>query len=393
LNGLRVVMIADFAPNPDSGAAGTELAIAAELERQGHSVRTIWEDRLPHRIRHWNLHHLLEQPGALRDAAREALAESPCDVLHVNQPAGWLAARDLSRRPGRPLFVHRSHGFEPRIGAVLDRWRAVYREDERPWPRRAATRALGALVARNYRGIVRHADAHVVSCGECADDLIGRGVARERIHVSPQVPVEAYFAAAEPWSERRARRLLFVGQHVFMKAPMVLAAALEHLLARHPDLEATWVCEASAHERVRSRIRPEVAGRVRLLGWMNREALRQIFDEHGIFLFPSFTEGFGKVFLEAMARGLCVVATDQSGPRDVIRDGGDGLVVPVGDVDGIVAAVERLRREPGLAAAISGAARRTAERYTWRRVVSELADFYRARIAAEAVARKGGGSP
>lgn len=387
---LRTVMLMDADPNPDTGAAGKGIAIARELERQGHRVRTIWGDRLSHRIAHWNLHHLLEQPRAYRSAVRGALTSGAFDVLHVNQPAGWLAARENRRLRRRSLFVHRSHGFEPRIAAVLDRWRMVYPEDLRPPIRKAATRGLQRLLDRNYRGIVRWADSHVVSCTECAEDLVERGVDRSNIHVSPQVPVASSFERpAPPWTRERSRRLLFVGQHSFMKAPMVLAKAVSELLRTHADWRMTWVCEPAAHEAVRSRLAPEVRDRVQLLPWMARERLQLVYDEHGVFLFTSFTEGFGKVFLEAMARGLCVVATDQSGARDVIRTEVNGILVPVGDSPALVASVERLAASQDLSRSISAAARDTAERYTWAGVVEDIVDFYRARLKATGKADAG----
>ena len=57
----------------------------------------------------------------------------------------------------------------------------------------------------------------------------------------------------------------------------------------------------------------------------------QVYDEHGVFLFPSFFEGFGKAFLEAMSRGLVVVASNNGGMRDVIKDGQSGFLVKTGD--------------------------------------------------------------
>lgn len=374
---LRLLFLADFDPNPNSGAAGTEIQLSAELRRQGHAVDTIWGDALPHRVRHWNLHHLLEQPRAYWRAIQSRLANGPLDVAHVNQPAGWLAARQLRRRRSPVLLAHRSHGFEPRVGEALRPWRHLA-EDRRPRARRLASALIEPALRRHHRAIVRWADLHVVSCGECAAYLTARGVAAERIHVSPQVPLQSYLETpAAAWSPARGKRLLFVGQHVFFKAPMMLAAALGELLAGDPDLTATWVCEPSAHEAVRARLAPAVGTRVRLLPWMPQQELMQIYDEHGIFLFPSFVEGFGKVFLEAMARGLCVVATDQGGARDVIRSGSNGVTVPVGDTAALVretraliGAGEETRRQLG------EEARRTAAAYTWRGVAAALAEFY-----------------
>ena len=224
-----------------------------------------------------------------------------------------------------------------------------------------------------------------MSCTECADFLVAWGVRRDHILVSPQVPVDGFFSAPlAPWSAERVRRLLYVGQHAFFKAPMVVAAVFGELLAGDPELAATWVAEPEAHAAIRERLaRAGVAGRVDLRGWMERERLREVYDAHGLFLFPSFAEGFGKVFLEAMARGLAVVATAQGGARDLVRDGENGLLAPVGDAVGLAAQVRRLRVEPELAARLAAAGRRTAEGLTWRGAAASLAAFYAGRLAAK----------
>jgi len=382
---MRILMLADMKPDLNSGAAGTELHLADELATLGHEVVGVWSDDLPHRIRHWNLHHLIEQPRAFRDAIRRLNRDGGFDVYHVNQPAGWLAARAHRHERRRGLFVHRSHGFEPRIGAVVQRWRRTFPEDRRsPW-RRVATTALASLLARHHRWIAREAEAHVVSCTECADFLVAWGVRRDHILVSPQVPVDGFFSAPlAPWSAERARRLLYVGQHAFFKAPMVVAAVLAEMLAGDPDLEATWVAEPEAHGAIHQRLtHAGSAERVTLRGWMEQERLCEVYDAHGLFLFPSFTEGFGKVFLEAMARGLAVVATAQGGARDLIIDGENGLLAPVGDVIGLVTQLRRVRTEEGLAERLAAEGRRTAERHTWRGAAASLADFYSELLAAK----------
>lgn len=380
---LRILLLADVPANRNSGAAGTEIQLADALERLGHRADRVWADALPHRVRHWNLHHLLEQPRAYRAAIGARAREGAYDVLQVNQPAGWLAAREHRRR-GRPgLFVHRSHGYEPRVAAELAPWLARYLSERRTVWRRWGSRLLSWGFERAYRGIEKYAQAHVVSCGDCARFLESRGVPRESIHVNIQAPPPEFLSRPSmPWSEERGRRLLFVGQHAFFKAPMVLAEALNDLLGADTRLAATWVCEDSAHEAARARLAPEARSRVELRGWMPQSDLVEVFDTHGFFLFPSFVEGFGKVFLEAMARGLCVVATEQGGARDLISRGRDGVLVPVGDARALATAVRGLAAAPDRAAAMSSAARATASVCTWERSAQRLAGFYEERLQA-----------
>src|ERR1044071_5406189 len=127
---MRILVMADVPPDPNSGAAGTEFQTIQALRSLGHEVDAVWRDNLPRRINHGNLHYLLELPGAYRKAMRDELKRKPYDVVHVNQPHGYLAAKDL--RPSRSaVFIHRSHGFESRVEADLKPWRKEYDSDQR----------------------------------------------------------------------------------------------------------------------------------------------------------------------------------------------------------------------------------------------------------------------
>jgi len=367
----------DLAPDPDSGAAGTEYQTIRYLQNLGHEVDAVWGPDLGRRIRHGNLHYLLELPYAYRAHLRRRFSRSDYDVIHVNQPHGFLAARDLPRLDGRAVFVHRSHGLELRAERDLEPWRRCYDPEERSYLRRTVSAGVRWGLRRHFAHIVHHADGHIVSVEQCADLLRQVGVTEDRIAVIPQAPPEVYHERplAENSTERW-RRVLYVSQYAFFKAPMIVAAAINRLAAVDELLEFTWICSRTHHPAVRRLLLPPVRDRVKLLDWMSQSDLIDTLDRHGIFLFPSFFEGFGKVFLEAMARGLCVVAANNSGARDVIRSGTDGILVPTGDADALAAFALQLSRNPRFAEAVSNAAATRAREYTWRRVASETASFY-----------------
>ncbi|CAG0932259.1 Spore coat protein SA [Rhodocyclaceae bacterium] len=374
---MRILLMADTPANPDSGAAGTEFQTVLAMRRLGHEVDAVWADGLPHRIRHGNLHYLAELPFAYRKRMIERLQSKAYDVVHVNQPHGYLAARALFGRGALPVFVHRSHGLEPRVRESLRPWLRRY-ASKRPVLRRIASGVMETLLEFNNLGITRYADGHIVSASLCGDFLHQRyGVPHDRIVVIPQAPPGIFQTApATAIDARRLKRLLYVGQYAFIKGPMILAAAFEQVLAKHPEATLTWVCDKRHHEEAASLLSSQARERVSFLHWVPQVELLGIYDDHGVFLFPSFFEGFGKAFLEAMSRGLVVVASAEGGARDIIENGRNGMLAPVGDVAAMASACNDILDNQGLAMDIGSHARQTALRYTWDRVAQETVGFY-----------------
>jgi glycosyltransferase involved in cell wall biosynthesis len=376
---MKILLMADTPMNPHSGAAGTEYQTVMGLRAIGHEVTSIWSDQLPHGIRHGNLHYLLELPWAYRQRVRDHLRSRHFDVVHISQPHGYLAARFIGRQPGdRPVFVHRSHGLEMRVRATLFPWTRRLAAP-RPLLRKMASSLMDNALEINNRGITRHADGHIVSSSLCADFLQREyAVPRSRIALIAQAPPDAFLASpCLPFNPQRLDKLLYVGQYAFIKAPMILAQAFAAILAQRPGSTLTWVCDARDHGKVAALFSAEQRQRVTLLAWVAQEQLQEIYDEHGIFLFPSFFEGFGKAFLEAMARGLVVVASAEGGARDLIENGRNGLLVPVGDATAMAQACLSIQSGQPNAQTLSVQARQTASAHTWARVARETADFYR----------------
>ena len=374
-------MMADTPADPNRGAAGTEVQTARALRSLGHEVDDVWADDLGRRIGHGNLHLLLELPRAYERAALRALQARPYDVVHVSQPQGFRAARAVHRVAPRTLFIHRSHGIEPNAEETLAPWRAQFGAERRGAARQLASRVLAPMLARHSRAIAREADGHIVSSTLDADFLAERlGVDRARIAVIPQAAPDDYLRApAPPMTGPRLRRILHVAQFAFFKAPMITAAAMNRIAAAEREARFTWVCDRASHDAIRALLSADANARTDLLHWTTQDALREIYDAHGLFLFPSFFEGFGKAFLEAMSRGLCVVASDAGAMHDLIEHGRNGCLVPPGDAEALADAALAIMRDEPRAAAMSAAAIATARAHTWERVARELAAFYEAR--------------
>jgi glycosyltransferase involved in cell wall biosynthesis len=90
-----------------------------------------------------------------------------------------------------------------------------------------------------------------------------------------------------------------------------------------------------------------------------------------VMLLTSHTEGLSHVLLEAMALGTPVIASDVGGNPEVLTNGEDGLLVAFGDGESLVSAMQRLANDPSQRGKLAQAAVRSAERFSWERLVEQ----------------------
>jgi glycosyltransferase involved in cell wall biosynthesis len=91
-----------------------------------------------------------------------------------------------------------------------------------------------------------------------------------------------------------------------------------------------------------------------------------------VFCLPSEQEGFGIVFLEAMASGLPVVSTTAAAIPEVVLDGQTGLLVPPRDVPALAEALLRLLGDPALVARLRAGGRQHVRRFSWEQVADRF---------------------
>ena len=374
---LHILSIANVPKGRNSGAAGVELETILALRELGHEVDDVWSDTVGRSIQHGNLHQLLDLPSRYAAVVRRGMERKPYDIIHVNQPHGFAAAKLVRHRWPASAFIHRSHGFEPRVDEVLQHWRSVYAVDHRSAWRRGLSAGLGALIARHNSAIVRWADGHILCSQQDADFMLERFHADpERVAVLPQAAPNSFLERTANFTPQRLSTVLYVGQYAFVKAPMVIAASMDMIAEERSDATFIWVTAKEEHAHIKSMVSTEVRARLELIPWLDQSELRSIYDRAGIFVFPSFFEGSGKVHLEALSRGLCVVASSVGGMRDVIRDGLTGVLVEPGNPSAVARRALVLMADFAVASAMSQAAVLRARELSWHRTARETAAFY-----------------
>jgi glycosyltransferase involved in cell wall biosynthesis len=366
---MRIAMVTETYPPEVNGVARTIGLMAEGLQRRGHSIelvrprqngddRALKEDDFSEILvrgipipRYTLLRMGLPSRPALE---RRWKAERP-DLVHIATvgPLGWSALA-AARRLGIPVasdFHTNFHAYSRHYGfAWLARPVAAYlrafhnRATCTMVPTREMAEALAALRFERLRVVGRGVNPKVFSperrsrelratWGAGDDTLVALCVSRFAPEKNFPLVIEAYEAMRRV---RAGTKLVLVGD-----GPLV------------DDLR-------------RRNVGYVIAGRK-----VNGE-LSMHYASADVFLFPSMTETFGNVTVEAMASGLGIVAYDYAAAREVLHHGGSALLARFGDAAAFVGHAEALARDPGLAATLGRAARQRAESLTWDRIVEDF---------------------
>jgi colanic acid/amylovoran biosynthesis glycosyltransferase len=175
------------------------------------------------------------------------------------------------------------------------------------------------------------------------------------IHVG--IPIEQFTRGGED-PRPGFPTILFVGRHVPQKGHRVLLDAFALLAAR--SIEADLVLAGDGHTRADLEAYADAVGiadRVRFLGAVGQQDIRELYAQATVFCLPSFAEGLPTVLMEAMAMELPVISTRINGAPELVRDGETGLLVTAARADELAHALERLIADPSLCRALGRAGR------------------------------------
>jgi mannosyltransferase len=168
------------------------------------------------------------------------------------------------------------------------------------------------------------------------------------------------------------------------KGSDVFVEAMCRLLPRYPDFTAVLVGavtpeHASYANDLKKRI--EAAGlqsRIVITGELQIEEVQGWYQRLTIYAFTSRNEGFGLTLIEAMSAAAALVASRAGAAELVVEDGVTGMLVPPGDVDALVAALEPLMRDPASAAQMGERGRaRVLEKFSLDAEAAGIAEVYR----------------
>ena len=248
-------------------------------------------------------------PAALRTLWREQ--GCPPDLVHVATP-GPLGFAAL--RAARAEGIACSADFRTNFHAYCDHYGLVW---------------LTSVVLGYLRRLHGMADLNFVPTVELQRELAAQGFERLRVlgqGVDAQLfsPARRDLRLRGDWCIGNEHRvMLYVGRLAAEKNVGLALQTFERLSARRPGLRMVVVGDGPQRAQL-ERAHP----RARFVGMQTGAALARHYASADVFLFPSQTEAFGNVTLEALASGLAVAAFDAGAAARYVRDGVNGCLAP-----------------------------------------------------------------
>lgn len=162
--------------------------------------------------------------------------------------------------------------------------------------------------------------------------------------------------------------LLAVGRLEPQKGFEQLLSAFAAVAQKHLNWDLVILGEGTLRRKLEAQIRRDgLERRVWLPGRAGN--MKAWYDHADLYVLSSRFEGFPNSLSEAMSHGLAAISFDcDTGPRDIIRHGIDGLLVPPGDVPGLISALDRLMGDAEMRERFASRAAEILERFSMRRI-------------------------
>ncbi len=366
---LRIAMVTETYPPEINGVAMTMGRIVAGLQERGHTVQLIRprQNATEQPAQQPRFEEVLQRgvPIPRYDAlklglpAKQALsrlwAKQRPDIVHVvtEGPLGWsaLSAAAKLRLPVATDFHTNFHSYSEHYGVG--------------WLKKPITAYLRKFHNKAQRTLVPTASLRdeLAELGLAKLQVVARGVDTRQFH-----PARRSQELRTSWGAAENDLVaIYVGRLAPEKnLPVVLQA---FALMRELRPEAKLVLVGDGPERARlQRDNPQII----FAGMRTGEDLAAHYASGDVFLFPSITETYGNVTIEAMASGLAVVAYDYAAAREHIRHHVNGLLAPFNQGEDFMRLAAALAPDNERIRELGVRARATTDKLDWSCIVAEF---------------------
>jgi glycosyltransferase involved in cell wall biosynthesis len=224
-------------------------------------------------------------------------------------------------------------------------------------------------------------DLVLVPSRSTGQELVSRGLNSNKVRIMPRgVDTEIFHPSKRNGcldmycKPRDEFKLLYVGRVSKEKNLEILVGAFKKVIRFRDDVRLFVVGDGPYRNEMAEALKDLPAV---FTGYVQGEELSGMFASADLFVFPSTTDTFGNVILEAQASGVPVLVTDQGGPKENMTPGETGIVVHGDDEDAFLKGILKMLNDKAALTTMGAAARLYAEKRSFKGIFEESWEFYK----------------
>lgn len=300
---------------------------------------------------------------------RKIITEEEIDLVHCHNPLGGVLGRIVPKRlRKRPIVIYTAHGFHFYQGAPKKNWLLYYTAE------RMLARFTDILITINGEDY-ENARKFCLKENGSIERIHGVGVDTGRFYPNKKIENEKRQELGIP---ANAFHIVSVAELNKNKNQQIIMRAMAQL--KGTDIYYS-LCGKGQNAYALKALAQflGIGDRVKFLGY--RTDVEEILQTADCFAFPSIREGFGIAAVEALACGVPVIAADNRGTREYMKDGVNGILCRPLDQHGFANAIQKLYEEPDYRIRLSYACRESIIPYALCAVDGDMRRIYESATA------------
>ena len=358
-------MISPHEKNINSGAAGLILRIGERLIKAGNKVDFLFRKDLKYFFRNPAYSVFFEFPSKIR----KYISEKKHEIVDIYGHSGFLVSK-MNRINWKYIF--RTGGLDTRYFYEYYKVQEELRLQKYSWK----FKYRSSRIFKREKIAIKNANGIIVMCNQDLNYI--KNKFKQQPKLITAIPPGHYGIPKSINSyNQREGDILVVAWYGETKGFRYVNSALEKLIRNNPTLKITYAATVKTEEEIRKDLPKNLVNNIRIIPSPAHDDIINFMDNHKIFLLPSLFEGYGMAYLEAMSRGMVIIATKTGGASELIIDGENGYLIQKRNIQEIVYILNKILNNKIKWKSVSSNACNSVSNLTWDNTAEQTLKFYK----------------
>jgi len=297
-----------------------------------------------------------------------------CDIFHFVSSIGYYSGRKAKREGAILICDERTEYPDFQRQIIEEEYDKLEIKFNPP----------GLLYDDKIKSEYALSDYIILPSSYAKQTFIDAGFKPKKIFVVPYgINLQQFHPVGENYKSDNIFRIIYVGQIIPRKGVHYLIEAFERLKLSKTELLLIGPIDESMKSFIDKRTKYN--SKIKAIGAVPKIELSKYYSRGSVFVLPSLADSRGLVVSEAMGCGLPVIVTENTGSKEIVRDGKDGFIIPIRDVDVLMERICFLYKNKSICKQMGKSSKLRVQEFTWQRYEEQILKVYKKVIQLEGI--------